>query len=316
MSDFDDYGIYPEYSTVEHRDDIYLGQCFYWYDKEYFFGNPILNAAMDSIATLEFLTQAANLWQVPVLHRNNTPEEQCAEFLDAIFPNSVPYILSVGLNDYSLRIEKFLHIVHDKMIISIDVAHGHHMRVKRAVKAIKFSYPKIPLMVGSITTIEAAEDLESWGADILRVGIGVGSVCTTRQMTGVEVPQLESIMGISGVTDLTVVADGGFKHPGDILKVMLAGADLCMTGRLFMGVEGTRSIYRGMASKNVAEDFGSSYVEGTSEILPMRDYRVDPPDSLEERFIHILNGLRSGMSYINAHTINDLRNRQSSLRLI
>lgn len=316
MSDFDDYGIYPEYSTVEHRDDVYLGQNFYWCDKDYFFGNPILNAAMDSIATLEFLTQAASIWQVPVLHRNNTVEEQYAEFLESGSRNSVPYILSVGLNDYSERIDKFLETVHDKMIISIDVANGHHILVKRAVETIKFIHPNIPLMVGSITTIEAAEDLEFWGADILRVGIGIGSVCTTRQMTGVEVPQLESIMDIASVTDLTVVADGGFKHPGNILKAMLAGADLCMTGRLFMGVEGTSAIYRGMASKNVAENFGSSYVEGVSEILPMRDYRIDPPDSLEERLTRILNGLRSGMSYINAHTIDDLRNRQSSLRLL
>lgn len=210
--------------------------------------------------------------------------------------------------------------------IVIDTAHGHSKGVLETLKEAKLRYPDIDMVVGNIATAEAAKDLVAAGADAVKVGIGPGSICTTRVIAGVGMPQLSAIYEVAKAlegTGVPLIADGGIRYSGDIVKALAAGAYTIMAGSLFAGVEespGETIIfngrkfksYRGMGSLEAMEK-GSKDRYFQSDEADMKKLvpegiaaRVPFKGSLFEVVYQMVGGLRAGMGYCGAHTINEL----------
>jgi IMP dehydrogenase len=215
----------------------------------------------------------------------------------------------------------------DTDALIIDTAHGHSLNVINTLKEIKKKYPDIDAVVGNIATAEAATALMNAGADAIKVGIGPGSICTTRVIAGVGVPQLSAIFDVAGALKdkkIPVIADGGIRYSGDIVKAIAAGAHSIMAGSLFAGVEespGETIIYngrqyksyRGMGSIDAMQDgSGDRYFQDSDEeiskLVPEGIVaRVPYKGILTEVIYQMLGGLRAGMGYCGTHNIEKLR---------
>jgi len=227
--------------------------------------------------------------------------------------------------DTMARAEALINADVDALII--DTAHGHSKNVIEVLKAVRKKYSGIDIVVGNIATGEAAEELLKWGADGVKVGIGPGSICTTRIIAGVGVPQLSAIFDVaSGIKDkqVPIIADGGIRYSGDIVKAIAAGANSIMAGSLFAGVEespGETIIfngrkyksYRGMGSiEAMQQGSGDRYFqdpdEEISKLVPEGIVaRVPYKGTLNEIIYQLLGGLRAGMGYCGAANIEKLR---------
>ncbi len=235
---------------------------------------------------------------------------------------------AVGIRgDYMERAEKLYEAEAD--VLAIDVAHGHMERALEVIKELKKAFgDDIDVIGGNIATYEGARDVIKMGSDAVRVGIGPGSTCTTRIVAGVGVPQLSAIMEAyraASEEDVPIIADGGIRNPGDVVKALAAGASTVMIGRLFAGTDeapgpivlrnGKRyKVFRGMASlsarvgkevatKGVEENEVSEYSYSTEGVEAFVEYR----GSVEDIVKRLVAGLRSGMSYLGAFDIDELR---------
>ncbi len=217
-------------------------------------------------------------------------------------------------------------------IIAIDTAHGHSKNVIEMVKKVKSAYPDLPVIAGNVATAEATKALIEAGADVVKVGIGPGSICTTRIVAGIGVPQLTAVMDCAEMADKygkRIIADGGIKYSGDITKALAAGASACMLGSLFAGTfespgeielyQGRSfKVYRGMGSI-AAMNNGSSdryFQEGARKLVPEGvEGRVPYRGSLAEIIFQLCGGIRSGMGYCGQPTIDDMRANGQFVRI-
>jgi len=217
-------------------------------------------------------------------------------------------------------------------IIGIDTAHGHSRGVVEMVKRVKAAYPNLPVIAGNVATAAATRALIEAGADVVKVGIGPGSICTTRVVAGIGVPQFTAICDCAAEADKygkTVIADGGVKYSGDIAKAIGAGATAVMIGSLFAGTEESpgaveiyqgRSfkVYRGMGSlAAMAEGSKDRYFqEGQKKLVPEGvEGRVPYKGALSETVFQMMGGLRAGMGYCGAANIQALRTTAQFIRI-
>ncbi|WP_132995314.1 IMP dehydrogenase [Sporanaerobacter acetigenes] len=217
-------------------------------------------------------------------------------------------------------------------VIVVDTAHGHSEGVMEAVRTIKSKYPDLQLIAGNVATGEATLDLIKAGADAVKVGIGPGSICTTRVVTGIGVPQITAIMNCAEVAkayDIPIIADGGIKYSGDVTKAIAVGANVVMIGSLFAGTsespgeeelyEGRRfKVYRGMGSL-AAMAAGSKdryFQEGSKKLVPEGvEGRVPYRGPLGDVAYQLIGGLRSGMGYVGAHNIKELQEKSRLVKI-
>jgi IMP dehydrogenase len=220
-------------------------------------------------------------------------------------------------------------------VVVLDTAHGHSMSVLDAIVDIRRAYPDLQLVAGNIATAEAAEALIKAGADAVKVGIGPGSICTTRIVAGVGVPQITAIMEVARVTrkaGIPLIADGGIKYSGELPKAIAAGADIIMIGSLFAGTEEspgetilyqgrTYKSYRGMGSLG-AMKLGSKdrYFQGDVDtevkLVPEGiEGRVPFRGNLSDNIHQLLGGLRAGMGYTGCHNLKDLQEKARFIRI-
>jgi len=222
-------------------------------------------------------------------------------------------------------------------VLVVDTAHGHSKGVIERVRSIKKYYPEIAVIAGNIATAKAAESLADAGADAVKVGIGPGSICTTRIVTGVGVPQITAIQNVNSVlknTDIGIIADGGIRYSGDICKAIAAGASAVMIGGLFAGTEEapgdvelyqgrSYKAYRGMGSlRAMAERHGSSdryFQDGMTsldKLVPEGiEGRVPYKGSLVAIIHQLMGGLRSGMGYTGCENIEIMRTKPEFVRV-
>ena len=216
--------------------------------------------------------------------------------------------------------------------LSLDSAHGHSKNIIQCVKDIKAAYPDCQLIAGNIATAEAAEDLIAAGADALKVGIGPGSICTTRVVAGIGVPQITAIYDVARVAskyNIPVIADGGIKYSGDLPKAIAAGADVIMIGSLFAGCEESPGeteiyqgrqfkVYRGMGSLAAMENGSKDryFQEGNRKLVPEGvEGRVPFKGPLADTVFQLMGGLRAGMGYCGTPTIADLQMNGRFIRI-
>ena len=217
-------------------------------------------------------------------------------------------------------------------ILALDSAHGHSKNIINKVKEIKAAFPDVPVIAGNIATGEAAEALIEAGADCLKVGIGPGSICTTRVVAGIGVPQITAIYEVAKVAkkyDIPIIGDGGIKYSGDIVKAIAAGADVVMMGSLFAGCDespgefeifqGRRfKVYRGMGSLAAMEKGSKDryFQTGSKKLVPEGvEGRLPYKGPLSDMVFQLLGGLRSGMGYCGTKTIKDLQENGKFIRI-
>lgn len=229
---------------------------------------------------------------------------------------------SVGItNDMMERVEALVKAKVD--VITLDTAHGHSKGVIEGVRKIKSVYPELQIIAGNIATAEAVRDLVEAGADCVKVGIGPGSICTTRIVAGVGVPQLTAVMDCveeGRKYGVPVIADGGLKYSGDIVKALAAGAQVCMMGSMLAGCEEspgeteiyqgrTYKVYRGMGSLAAMEKGSSDryFQNGTKKFVPEGvEGRVAYKGPVADTLFQLLGGIKSGMGYLGAPTLDNL----------
>lgn len=220
-------------------------------------------------------------------------------------------------------------------VVTIDTAHGHSRNVIESVKEIKAVYPNINLIAGNIVTPEACEALIKAGVDGVKVGIGPGSICTTRIVTGVGVPQITAVMDVSKTArkyDIPIIADGGIKFSGDMVKALAVGANSIMVGSLLAGVEEspgetilyqgrTYKMYRGMGSISAMkcgskDRYFQSNVESDEKFVPEGiEGKVPYRGSLASNIYQMIGGIKSGMGYIGASSIPELQKRAKFVKI-
>ena len=216
--------------------------------------------------------------------------------------------------------------------IGLDTAHGHSEGVLKMVEKIRAAYPNLTIIAGNVATAPACEDLIKSGADVVKVGIGPGSICTTRVVAGIGVPQITAIMDCAEAADKygkTIIADGGIKYSGDIPKAIAAGASAVMMGSLFAGTEespGATEIYQGRSYKvyrgmgslaAMAEGSKDRYFqEGQKKLVPEGvEGRVPYKGTLADTVFQLIGGLRSSMGYCGTESIQALRERGEFIRI-
>ena len=217
-------------------------------------------------------------------------------------------------------------------VLVLDSAHGHSANIMKCIRMVKEAFPNIPLIAGNIATAEAAEALIKAGADCLKVGIGPGSICTTRVVAGIGVPQITAVYDVACVAqkyDIPVIADGGIKYSGDIVKALAAGANVVMLGSLLAGCEEAPGeteiyqgrqfkVYRGMGSLG-AMACGSKdryFQEGAKKLVPEGvEGRVPYKGTVADTIFQLVGGIRSGMGYCGCQDIPTLHEKAKFVRI-
>ncbi|MBQ6438338.1 IMP dehydrogenase [bacterium] len=217
-------------------------------------------------------------------------------------------------------------------VITVDTAHAHSQGVIDTLKKIKTQFPHLQVIVGNVVTAQATRELIAAGADCVKVGIGPGSICTTRVVAGVGVPQITAVADCAEAaaeSQTPIIADGGIKYSGDIAKAIAAGANVCMLGSMLAGTEESPSetetyqgrkykVYRGMGSlaamkKGSGDRYGQA---GAKKLVPEGiEGRVPYKGALEDVIFQLLGGLRAGMGYCGCHTIDDMRSRAEFVKI-
>ncbi len=321
---FDDVLLIPKYNRVKSRKEVSFKTKV---TKNYFLDIPLLVANMDTVCESEMAIAIGKMGGLGVVHRFMTIENQARE-IAKIKKEKLLAAAALGVKDYEERVVALVKSGVD--ILVLDVAHGHSKRVGKTLDYLKENYPKIDVMVGNIATKDAAEYFINKKADAIKVGIGPGSMCTTRIMAGAGVPQITAIMDVYEASQgrVPVCADGGVKNPGDIVKAIGAGADTVMSGSIFSGTKETPGKiitkngkkfkeYRGMASylatvKKMALDGKKKdevvHVEGEMTVIEYKG----PVVPIVNKF---LGGLASGMTYMGADNIERLKGKADFIEI-
>ena len=330
--DFDDVLIRPKRSELGSRKDVDLEREFtFLHSLDKYIGIPILAANMDTIATIDMADALRNHQLGVALHKHYSVDELVAYFekvedehtkLNRREDGKDTVFYSMGILDSDKeKLSEFLErkFSFDLPYLCVDVANGYSERFAGVIKELRETYPDTTIMAGNVVTGEMTEQLILSGADIVKVGIGPGSVCTTRKMTGVGYPQLSAIIecadsahGLGGL----VCADGGCKVPGDVAKAFAAGADFVMLGGMLAGhtecggevwsENGDYPLMKfyGMASTDAMEKHSGGVAdyraaEGKSVWVPHRG-------SVDDTVKAVLGGIRSACTYTGARRLKDL----------
>jgi IMP dehydrogenase len=316
---FDDVLLVPKYSDVVSRQDIDCRSSLHAAGN---FRLPIISSPMDTVTEKKMAVALGQAGGLGIIHRYNKPAIQ-AELVKAAKDAGAGRVGgAVGVtSDYLERTKLLLKAGCD--IICIDVAHGHHAVVRHAISVLRKTFGhSFHIMAGNVATLAGFNDLADWGANSIRVGIGGGSICSTRIQTGHGIPTLQSVIDCSkSDRDAVLIADGGIRNSGDIVKAIAAGADFVMLGSLLAGTsespgdviydsEGSYTkVYRGMASKEAQINWRGhvSSVEGVSSLVPCHGPVREVLDDLAV-------GLRSGLSYSGAQTIPEFQAKSEFIR--
>lgn len=319
---FDDVLLVPRYSEICSRKEIDTSVNI---GNGVILGVPIISSPMDTVTESSMAASMSFLGGVGIIHRYNSPSEQAQLVADAYGSVKRDHIQNIGFavgvgEDMLTRAKKCLKA--GANFICIDIAHGHHSLMRHALKVLRNTLgTDIHIMAGNVATLEGFNDLADWGADSIRVGIGGGSICSTRVQTGHGVPTLQSVIDCSrSDRDAGLIADGGIKNSGDIVKCLAAGADAVMVGSLLAGADESPGekvevdgnlvkVYRGMASKDAQVKWRGHYssIEGVSS-------HVKCSGPISKIIRELETGIRSGMSYSGCSNILEFSAKSKFIR--
>jgi len=318
---FDDVLLLPQYSDIKSRSEVTLTSEI---SEGLEFRVPIVASPMDTVCGTSMAMRMADFGALGVIHRYNSITEQAAMVANASESGQKIVGAAIGITgDYLERAREL--VAAGASVLCLDVAHGDHLLMHVALHNLKDKYGHIVhLMAGNVATYTGAYALAQLGVHSIRVGIGGGSICSTRIQTGHGMPTLASVVECARIKDrypeVKIIADGGIRNSGDIVKALAAGADFVMVGSLIAGTSEapgevihkmgeTFKSYRGMASKDAQMDWRGniSSLEGISTVIPYSGAVLDVLQGLE-------NGIRSGLSYSGARNLNELRENAQFVR--
>lgn len=326
--DFKDVLFRPKRSTLRSRSDVNLTRGFEFRNsKKSYTGIPIIAANMDTVGTFEMAKQMSKHLMFTTIHKHYSVEQwtEFAKDNKAVLEH-VAASSGIGAGDMD-KLTAILSAVPDIQFICIDVANGYSEHFVQFVRDVRKKYPTHTILAGNVVTGEMTEELLLSGADIIKVGIGPGSVCTTRKKTGVGYPQLSAVMecadaahGLGG----HIISDGGCTCPGDVSKAFGAGADFVMLGGMLAGhtesggetieVNGKKfKSFYGMSSATAMKKHAGGVAEyraseGKTVTIP---YRGD----VEITILDILGGVRSTCTYVGASKLKELSRRTTFIRV-
>jgi IMP dehydrogenase len=307
---FDDVLIVPARSDVRSRRDPQLTSQL---TKKISIETPLISANMDTITESAMALAMHRQGGFGILHRFMTIAEQAAQ-VRAVREGGAKNIgASIGVGD-DFRERAAALITAGTNVLTIDIAHGHSVSMMETMRWLKDHDSSIEIIAGNIATPEGARDLIEAGADAIKVGIGPGSMCTTRVITGCGVPQLTAIalcVEVAREFGVPVIADGGIRTSGDIVKAFAAGASTVMLGSMLSGTLETpgeikhgKKQYRGMASKAAQVSWRGGVPEGMA--AEGESTFVAIKGNVKDVMLELTGGIRSGMSYINASSIAEI----------
>ena len=309
---FDDVLLVPKYSDIESRSEVDLSSPL---DDKTTLTLPVISSPMDTVTESAMAVTMSEYGGLGVIHRYNTVKDQAKLVYQTYSKGAKNIAAAIGVTgDFSERAVALTDA--GANILCVDVAHGDHVMVERCLAFLKGRFGSdIHIMAGNVATLEGFDTLAALGADSIRVGIGGGSICSTRLVTGHGMPTLQSVLDCSKSThDAKIIADGGIKTTGDMVKALAAGADFVMLGSMLAGSSETPGdvltkasgkkykVYRGMASHAAQTSWRgkSSTPEGVSTTVPFRG-------SVSTTMGDIIGGIRSGLSYSGCRNIQEFQ---------
>lgn len=321
--------IRPKRSTLKSRAQVSLERTFkFLHAEKNWTGIPVMAANMDTTGTFEMAKALAKNQMFTAIHKHYSNEEWKA-FLESSDDSITEYIaVSTGTGKADMvKLDRLMNEFPQLRFICIDVANGYSEHFVHFVKEVRDKYPTQVIIAGNVVTGEMVEELLLAGADIIKVGIGPGSVCTTRLKTGVGFPQLSAIIecadaahGLGG----QIISDGGCKSPGDVAKAFGGGADFVMLGGMFSGHEESGGelieeggkkfkLFYGMSSETAMD----KYSGGVAEYRASEGKTVKVPyrGPVEETIQDILGGVRSTCTYVGAIKLKELTKRTTFIRV-
>ena len=278
---------------------------------------PIFAANMDTVIGPKLAEVLVNLGSYPVFHRFYKMEK-INELIELVKKYAQQCYMSWGVTELGVLFDMIQQFGLNPRGIFIDIAHGHSMMAQEVIGRIKERFPQFEVVAGNVCTPEAVMDLAHWGADAVKVGIGPGSVCTTRNVTAFGSPQFTAVQECAAVgkrLKIQIIADGGIKGSREIILALAAGANTVMIGRLFAEtVEGENNgSYRGQASQSFQNDHFGSVKVGT---VPEGTFtNIKKNVHAEVMTKDLLAGLASGMTYCGAKTITELQEKAEFMQV-
>tara|TARA_E500000178_G_scaffold261727_1_gene258703 strand:+ start:31 stop:1110 length:1080 start_codon:yes stop_codon:yes gene_type:complete len=326
---FDDVLLLPKYSEVlPSKTNIILQLT-----KKISLKVPFLTSAMDTVTESKMAMAIAKEGGLGIIHRNLDIKNQSIE-VKKVKNKKLNVGAAIGTNQEDLDRAKTL-ISNGVDLIVIDTAHGHSKKVIQTLLKIKKITKNIPICVGNIATGEAAKRLYNSGADIIKVGIGPGSICTTRMVAGIGVPQISAIMEVKKALykkNIKIISDGGIKFSGDIAKALAAGADAIMMGSIFAGTDESPGKkfkfngrlykqYRGMGSIGAMSAgsanryFQKNYKDKSKFVPEGVEGRVEYKGKVSKIIYQLQGGLRSSMGYIGAKNLKEINKKAEFVKI-
>jgi len=313
---FDDVLLVQQLSNIKTRKDINLSQSLWTGKQEFVTHLPVVSSPMDTVFSLSFAS-VMNKYGAPTFIPRKKFYKESVEVMDDLIKLNSPVCSSISLGfGNELTSKEFYRTVKESDVICIDVANGYNTYVAARIAEIKSINPDCLVMAGCVTDIHGFEFLAKAGADAVRMGVGSGSICSTRLKTGHGLPVFSSVLSaaqsdyakVNGGT-VMIIADGGHRYPGDVAKSIAAGADYVMLGSMLAGHtecpgqminlrDKKYKIYRGMASFETTKE--KRHVEGVQAIIPHKG-------PLEDTLRDIRDSLLSALSYTGAITLEEFR---------
>lgn len=317
---FDDILLVPQRSDVSSRHSVNTKMAIGWGSRKIELGLPVIAAPMDTVCDVEMCISLSNAGGMGILHRYMSYDDQVFK-TEMLAKSDILFGVAIASNNGFISQAQRLHDAGARVLL-VDTANGHGQYAIDAVKELRFNFPDAHIMAGNVATTEGFVQLASAGADSIRVGIGGGSACTTRLVSGHGIPTLASIIECdnwreqyagNGINNCSIIADGGIRNSGDMVKAFAAGADAVMVGSMFAGTDEspgeiltdgqgkTVKAFRGMASAEAQKDATGnvSVAEGVSTTVPYKG-------SIKHILDDIRGGLGSGCSYSGVHSLNQL----------
>ena len=294
---------------------------------------PFLSSAMDTVTESDMAIAIGQAGGIGVIHRNLKIKKQSDE-VKKVKKNNLFVGAAIGTNEEDIERAKSL-LDYGVDLIVIDTAHGHSAKVLKVLSKLKKISKQTTICVGNIATGEAARQLYNSGADIIKVGIGPGSICTTRMVAGIGVPQISAIMEVKKALlkkKIKIISDGGIKFSGDIAKALAAGADGIMMGSIFAGTDESPGKkfkikgkiykqYRGMGSIGAMSSgsanryFQKNHKDKTKFVPEGVEGRVEYKGSVSKIIYQLQGGLRSSMGYIGAKNLNEIKKKAKFIKI-
>ncbi len=311
---YDDVLLVPQYSDIRSRQEIDVGTNLggRW-SRPIRLHLPVISSPMDTVTGPAMANAMNKAGGMGIIHRYCSTDEQ-ARMIRKV--NRGIKAAAIGVTgDYHDRAKAL--VAMGAKVLCVDVAHGHHVLMESALKQLRDTFgDTVHIMAGNVATLDGINALSDWGADSVRCNIGGGSICSTRIQTGHGHPGLQTVVDCAKTErDVTIIADGGIRNSGDIVKALAAGADCVMVGSLLSGTTETpgeiiyidghpHKTYRGMASEEAQKDWrgSASSLEGISTVLPCKGPVNNTLQVLDK-------GVRSGFSYTGARNLLELQTK-------